>query len=119
MAGSNQGDPSELFAKGLSFITEAAKLFGSQTGAEVKSEWSAVTDRVKPRTSAQEPSATEQRENLAFALATRAVEALEDIALNTAAIRQRLGGADVLNPVNKPAARPDLSAERPDGLFND
>ena len=37
-----------------------------------------------------EPSAEEQRENLTFALATRAVEALEDVALNVAAIRQRL-----------------------------
>ena len=35
-------------------------------------------------------SAKEQRENLTFALATRAVEALEDLALNVAAIRQRL-----------------------------
>jgi hypothetical protein len=38
----------------------------------------------------REPSAEEQRENLTFALATRAVEALEDLALNVAAIRQRL-----------------------------
>jgi hypothetical protein len=37
-----------------------------------------------------EPSAEQQRENLTFALATRAVEALEDLALNVAAIRQRL-----------------------------
>jgi hypothetical protein len=38
----------------------------------------------------REPSPEEQRENLTFALATRAVEALEDLALNVAAIRQRL-----------------------------
>ena len=38
----------------------------------------------------REPSADKQRENLTFALATRAVEALEDLALNVAAIRQRL-----------------------------
>lgn len=37
-----------------------------------------------------EPSPEEQRENLTFALATRAVEALEDLALNVASIRQRL-----------------------------
>jgi hypothetical protein len=37
-----------------------------------------------------EPSSEQQRENLTFALATRAVEALEDLALNVAAIRQRL-----------------------------
>ena len=36
------------------------------------------------------PTAEEQRQNLTFALATRAVEALEDLALNVAAIRQRL-----------------------------
>jgi uncharacterized membrane protein YccC len=50
--------------------------------------WAATT-----RASAQrhhEPSAEERRENLTFALATRAVEALEDVALNVAAIRQRL-----------------------------
>jgi hypothetical protein len=38
----------------------------------------------------REPSAEQRRENLTFALATRAVEALEDLALNVAAIRQRL-----------------------------
>jgi hypothetical protein len=38
----------------------------------------------------REPSHGERRENLTFALATRAVEALEDLALNVAAIRQRL-----------------------------
>jgi hypothetical protein len=42
----------------------------------------------------REPSAQEQRENLTFALATRAVEALEDIALNLAAVRQRLERRD-------------------------
>ena len=42
----------------------------------------------------REPSAREQRENLTFALATRAVEALEDLALNLAAIRQRLERLD-------------------------
>ncbi len=41
-----------------------------------------------------EPSPEEQRENLTFALATRAVEALEDVALNVAAIRQRLERMD-------------------------
>src|SRR3954471_1950691 len=42
----------------------------------------------------REPSAERQRENLTFALATRAVEALEDLALNVAAIRQRLERTD-------------------------
>jgi hypothetical protein len=41
-----------------------------------------------------EPSPERQRENLTFALATRAVEALEDLVLNVAAIRQRLERTD-------------------------
>src|ERR1700712_4121673 len=43
-----------------------------------------------PRREEREPSPQRQRENLTFALATRAVEALEDLSLNVAAIRQRL-----------------------------
>jgi hypothetical protein len=50
--------------------------------------WADAT-REAPRR-AREPSPEERRENLTFALATRAVEALEDVALNVAAIRQRL-----------------------------
>jgi len=50
--------------------------------------WADAT-REAPRRD-REPSAGERRENLTFALATRAVEALEDLALNVAAIRQRL-----------------------------
>ena len=53
--------------------------------------WSRATDRGSaPWERRREPSAEERRENLTFALATRAVEALEDLALNVAAIRQRL-----------------------------
>lgn len=48
------------------------------------------SERVDTARRHQEPSAQQQRENLTFALATRAVEALEDLALNVAAIRQRL-----------------------------
>jgi hypothetical protein len=51
--------------------------------------WAGATDRAT-RERRREPSAEERRENLTFALATRAVEALEDLALNVAAIRQRL-----------------------------
>ncbi|TFV86451.1 hypothetical protein [Blastococcus sp. CT_GayMR16] len=50
--------------------------------------WADAT-REAPRRN-REPSAEERRENLTFALGTRAVEALEDLALNVAAIRQRL-----------------------------
>ena len=55
--------------------------------------WAAATRRDRgsySRERYREPSAEQQRENLTFALATRAVEALEDLALNVAAIRQRL-----------------------------
>jgi len=53
--------------------------------------WARATERVSAmRERHREPSAEERRENLTFALATRAVEALEDLALNVAAIRQRL-----------------------------
>ena len=45
-----------------------------------------------------EPSPEEQRENLTFALATRAVEAIEDLALNVAAIRQRLERTGIESP---------------------
>ncbi|WP_346620361.1 hypothetical protein [Blastococcus montanus] len=54
--------------------------------------WADVTREAARRR--PEPSPEEQRENLTFALATRAVEALEDLALNVAAIRQRLERAD-------------------------
>jgi hypothetical protein len=56
----------------------------------------------------REPSADEQRENLTFALATRAVEALEDLALNVAAIRQRL------ERTGPPKTSSDTDARRPD-----
>jgi hypothetical protein len=49
-----------------------------------------------------EPSAEEQRQNLTFALATRAVEALEDVALNVAAIRQRLERTGSEPPAGRP-----------------
>jgi hypothetical protein len=58
----------------------------------------------------REPSADEQRENLTFALATRAVEALEDLALNVAAIRQRL---ERTGPTPK-GTNPETDGRRPD-----
>ena len=59
----------------------------------------------------REPTADEQRENLTFALATRAVEALEDLALNVAAIRQRLERTDA--QPDRP--RPGTARRKPDG----
>ena len=56
--------------------------------------WAEATRRSRGGSGApqdkRELSAERQRENLTFALATRAVEALEDLSLNVAAIRQRL-----------------------------
>ena len=59
----------------------------------------------------REPSADEQREHLTFVLATRAVEALEDPALDVAAIRQRLERMDS----QAPNARPEDEERGPDG----
>src|SRR3954470_23632611 len=59
----------------------------------------------------REPSAEQQRENLRFALATRAVEALEDLALNVAAIRQRLERMGAQTP----GGRLETEDRRPDG----
>jgi len=51
-------------------------------------------DRSETTQGGRPPSPQRQRENLTFSLATRAVEALEDLALNVAAIRQRLERTD-------------------------
>ena len=67
--------------------------------------WGRATDRASaPWERRREPSAEERRENLTFALATRAVEALEDLALNVAAIRQRLERTTTPEPPPGPAA---------------
>ncbi len=74
----NGPDPREFLERAQRMLSD---LFGEQRNAD--DPWAEATRR-------REPSAAEQRENLTFALATRAVEALEDLALNVAAIRQRL-----------------------------
>ena len=74
----NGPDPREFLEQAQRMLRE---LFGDRGGPD--EPWAAATRR-------REPSAEEQRENLTFALATRAVEALEDLALDVAAIRQRL-----------------------------
>ena len=88
MAG-NRPDPGEFFELAQRMLRE---LF-SDPGSDDE-PWAEATRRPpeqsdKPR-AGRELSAEQQRENLTFALATRAVEALEDLALNVAAIRQRL-----------------------------
>jgi len=81
---SDRPDPSEFFAQAQRMLRE---LFGEGRDTADEDPWASATR--SPR-EAREPSPEEQRENLTFALATRAVEALEDLALNVAAIRQRM-----------------------------
>ncbi|TFV92252.1 hypothetical protein E4P40_03370 [Blastococcus sp. CT_GayMR20] len=81
---SDRPDPSDFLAMAQRMMRE---LFGDAHGDE--DPWAAAT-RSARESRGREPSAQQQRENLTFALATRAVEALEDLALNVAAIRQRM-----------------------------
>jgi hypothetical protein len=69
--------------------------------------WADVTRQAARRH--PEPSPEEQRENLTFALATRAVEAIEDLALNVAAIRQRLERTGPESP-DRPPPQDDAPA---------
>ena len=77
---SDRPDPGEFLEMAQRMLRE---LFGDSRSEN--DPWASAT-RGAPRKLSPE----EQRENLTFALATRAVEALEDLALNVAAIRQRL-----------------------------
>ena len=83
---SDRPDPGEFFAQAQRMLRE---LFGDTRGDTRGDEepWAQATRTARE---SRGPSPEEQRENLTFALATRAVEALEDLALNVAAIRQRL-----------------------------
>ena len=86
---SDRPDPGEFLEMAQRMLRE---LFSSSSSEEDDGDpWGHAT-RHEPsaRERHREPSAERQRENLTFALATRAVEALEDLALNVAAIRQRL-----------------------------
>jgi hypothetical protein len=80
---SDRPDPSEFLAQAQKMLRQ---LFGDAQ-EEDADPWARATRSARV---SREPSPEEQRENLTFALATRAVEALEDLALNVAAIRQRL-----------------------------
>jgi hypothetical protein len=77
---SDRPDPGEFIAQAQKMLRQ---LFGDAQEDD-EDPWARATR------SARQPSPEKQRENLTFALATRAVEALEDLALNVAAIRQRL-----------------------------
>ena len=79
---SDRPDPSEFLAQAQRMLRE---LFGDTRGDE--EPWAEATRSARE---SRGPSSERQRENLTFALGTRAVEALEDLALNVAAIRQRL-----------------------------
>ncbi|ADB74631.1 hypothetical protein [Geodermatophilus obscurus] len=94
-------DPGEFLELAQRMLRE---LFGDPRRAD--DPWAEATRRPRERAevsrATREPSAEEQRENLTFALATRAVEALEDLALNVAAIRQRLERTDPQAPGAQP-----------------
>jgi hypothetical protein len=92
----NRPDPGDFLDMAQRMLRE---LFGDRRDDDARDRdprddeepWAAATRGSRGTGSRyREPSAREQRENLTFALATRAVEALEDLALNVAAIRQRL-----------------------------
>ena len=106
----NRPDPGEFLELAQRMLRE---LFGDPRRAD--DPWAEATRRPRERAEVsrgtREPSAEEQRENLTFALATRAVEALEDLALNVAAIRQRLERTDP-QPRRK---RSDAAERGPDG----
>lgn len=76
-------DPGDFLELAQRMLRE---LFGNPPGDD--DPWADATRPARERH--HEPNAQQRRENLTFALATRAVEALEDLALNVAAIRQRL-----------------------------
>jgi hypothetical protein len=89
------------------------ELFGTPRSDD--EPWADATRRPGQRSAVPhgnpELSAERQRDNLTFALATRAVEALEDLALNVAAIRQRLERMDRQTS----GARPENEEPVPNG----
>lgn len=100
-------DPGEFLERAQRMLRE---LFGDPRSDD--EPWAAATrERSEVLQGNREPSAAQQRENLTFALATRAVEALEDLALDVAAIRQRLERADT----QAPGARPPNEESGPHG----
>jgi hypothetical protein len=88
---SDRPDPGEFLEMAQRMLRELFSGSSSDADAADDDAWGEATRRASTaRERHHEPSAQQQRENLTFALATRAVEALEDLALNVAAIRQRL-----------------------------
>jgi hypothetical protein len=104
----NRPDPGEFLELAQRMLRE---LFGDRRIDD--DPWAEATRHARERSGTQgnrEPSVEQQRENLTFALATRAVEALEDLALNVAAIRQRLERTDP----QAPGAQPEGEGHGPD-----
>ncbi len=102
---SNGPDPREFLERAQQMLRD---LFGDQQGTD--EPWAEATRRPRERS---EPSPEKQRENLTFALATRAVEALEDLALNVAAIRQRMERADGGTAARRPEPDEQGGADLP------
>ena len=106
----NGPDPAEFLERAQRMMRD---LFSDLRSSD--DPWAEVTrrlgERPQDRQGHQEPNAEQQRENLTFALATRAVEALEDLALNVAAIRQRFERVDA----QATNARPADEGRDPDG----
>ena len=100
---SNGPDPREFLDRAQRMLRD---LFGDPRGDD--EPWAEATRRPREHS---EPSPQRQRENLTFALATRAVEALEDLALNVAAIRQRLERVDI----RAAGERPETEGPGPTG----
>jgi hypothetical protein len=100
----NRPDPGEFLELAQRMLRE---LFGDSRSDD--DPWAEATRRPHGRSETppgnREPSTARQRENLTFALATRAVEALEDLALNVAAMRQRLERMDVPPRESGPKAK--------------
>jgi len=106
----NRPDPGDFLDLAQRMLRE---LFGGPRTAD--DPWAEATRRPGERAEIspgdREPSVERQRENLTFALATRATEALEDLALNVAAIRQRLERMDTRDT----GRRPEKEERSPEG----
>ncbi|MCV2489848.1 hypothetical protein OF117_10785 [Geodermatophilus sp. YIM 151500] len=102
----NRPDPGEFLELAQRMLRE---LFGDPRRED--EPWGEATRRWQERSGTTQggrgPGSERQVEHLTSALATRAVEALEDLALNVAAIRQRLERLDKQTP----GARPENERE--------
>jgi hypothetical protein len=94
----NGPDPAEFMEKAQRMLRE---LFGEGgLGGGSGEPWGEAT-RADARRAHREPTPERQRENLTFALATRAVEALEDQALADRGDVQRLERTDGTGPTSR------------------